>query len=169
MRLSLLDRMDHVARAVFPVLVTLALVMAGTLRSGIPDLSPVVPMLSLIAVYYWSVHMPRLMPFWAVFLIGLLQDFLSGGPLGVATVTLMCVSAFISWRRRAFIGASFVVIWGIFMFVAAGAFVVLWLLTSLAMLQMLDPQPAVFQYLMTLAVYPCFAWMMAWGQRLFHK
>lgn len=169
MRLSFWDRLDTAGRSVFPFLITLALVMAGTVRLSIPDLSPVVPALPLIAVYYWSVHKPHLMPFWAVFLIGLVQDLMTGGPLGVATITLMSVSAFISWRRRAFIGASFVVIWGLFMFVAAGAYLITWLLVSLGMFRVLDPQPAVFQYLLTLAVYPCFAWIMAWGQRLFHR
>ncbi len=168
MRPLVWDRLDFIARSIFPFLITLTLVMAGALPR-VPDLSQVVPALPLIAVYYWSVHLPRLMPLWAIFLIGLAQDLLTGGPLGVATITLMSVSVFIGWRRRDFFQAGFVMVWMLFMFIAAGAFGLMWLLNSLGMLRALDGQPLMFQYLLTVAVYPCFAWLMARGQRLFRR
>jgi len=41
------------------------------------------PLLSFMPLYYWGIVRPDLMtPFWA-FLLGLMEDFLSGGPPGV--------------------------------------------------------------------------------------
>ena len=69
----------------------------------LPDVSPVVPALALVAVYYWAVHRPSLMPAWVVFLIGLFQDLLSGGPVGVGILSLLLVFALVespAWPEK---------------------------------------------------------------------
>ena len=53
------------------------------------------------------------------------------------------------------------------MLVAAAALAMMWLLACLGLMAYVDPQPLVFQHLLTVAVYPFFAWLMVRGQKLF--
>lgn len=167
MKQGLWHHLDLIARNLSPFAITALLVMAGLVPLGLPDLAPIFPALALIAVYYWAVHRPDLMPVWAVFLIGLFQDLLNGGPLGVGVVALLVVHAMVASLRRYFVGASLPVLWLVFAPVAAAAIITLWLLTCLIQGTLLDPEPAAFQYLATMAAYPCLAWLFAQAQRAF--
>ena len=166
---GLWHRLDGVARSISPFFVTLLLVLFGMVPLRIADLSPIVPALALIGVFFWSVHRPDLMPIWAVFLIGLFQDLLTGSIIGPGIVGLLIAHSLVVWQHRFFLAASFAMVWFAFMLVAAGALFVIWLLNCVAMLAVVDPAPLFFQYLVTMACYPCLAWAFLRGQRLFHR
>lgn len=166
---GLWHRLDLVARSISPFFVTLLLVLVSLLPLRIADLSPIVPALALIGVFFWSVHRPDLMPIWAVFLLGFAQDLLTGAVIGPGIVGLLIAHALVVWQLRFFLAASFAVIWVAFMLVAAAALGTTWLLTCLALMTYVEPAPLFFQYLVTLAFYPCFAWAFLRGQRLFHR
>ncbi len=157
MRLATWHRLDLAARNVSPVAISLLLVILGMVPLQIPNVTPVIPAWALIAVYYWSVHRPDLMPIWAVFLIGLVQDLLGGGYPGVGILALLLVHQFVASQRRTFARASFQLLWLIFAVIAGGAIGLMWLLNCLLQQYLLKADPALFQYLTTLAVYPCLA------------
>lgn len=152
-----------------PLVLTLLVVVLGMVPLQIPNVAPVIPAWALIAVYFWSVHRPELMPLWAVFLIGLFQDLLSGGQLGVGILALIMVHQIIASQRRSFSRATFGGLWLIFALVAAGAIYVMWLLNSVLYTTLLPIRPVLFQYLTTLAVYPFLAWLFTQVQRGFLK
>lgn len=162
-------RLDVVARSISPFFVTLVLVLVGLVPLHISDLSPIIPALALIGVFFWSVHRPDLMPIWAVFIIGFIQDLLTGGVIGPGIIGLLIAHALVVWQDRFFLAASFAVVWCAFMLVAAVALMVTWALTCIAMMTYVDPDPVFFQYLVTLAFYPCLAWAFLRGQRLFQR
>jgi rod shape-determining protein MreD len=164
-RQSVWQRLDILARGLWPFALTVLLVIASQIPLRIDALSPVMPAMALVAVYYWAVHRPDLMPLWAVFLIGLFQDLLSGGPLGVGIMMLLAVHAVVSAQRRFFASASFFLMWLIFALVAFGAQLFAWMLASALAGMVIQPRPAMFQVLMTIAVYPCLAWIFAQAQR----
>ena len=97
MRSGVWHRLDLVARNLLPALIAFSLVLVAMVPLRLPDVAPVVPALALVAVYYWAVHRRNLMPVWAVFLIGLFQDLLSGGLVGVGILSLLLVSAPVSF------------------------------------------------------------------------
>lgn len=167
MRLTIWERLDLAARAVFPFLVTFFMVLISAMPLRVPELSSIMPPLALVSVCYWSIYRPDLLPLWSVFLIGLLQDLLSGGPIGVATLTLISIHAVVLWQRRLFVSASFPMVWCGFMVMAAAALGMMWLLTCLGLLTFVSPRPLLFQYILTVAAYPCFSWLMTQGQRVF--
>src|SRR3546814_20093008 len=41
------------------------------------------PDFALMAIYYWAVVRPNMFPVYAVFVVGLLTDLLSAGPIGL--------------------------------------------------------------------------------------
>ncbi len=65
----------------------------------------------LMAVYYWSIYRPGLIPPWLAFGSGLLLDLLSGAPLGLnAALFVLCRMAVVDQRRFLF-GQGFAMIW----------------------------------------------------------
>jgi len=158
-------RLDLVARNILPFFVTLLLIMLAMVPLRVPLLSPVIPSLPLIAVYYWSVYKPNLMPVWAIFLIGLFHDLLAASPAGVGILSLLLVYGMVEGMRRLLVGAGFLAIWLVFVPVAAASSLVAWLLTCLIQTQLLDLEPTLFRFLATIAGYPCLAWILSQMQR----
>lgn len=64
------------------------------------------PVLALMPIYYWCLARPDLMPPFAVFIIGMLQDLLSGSPPGVWTVSFVAAYALVDRERESFAGLS---------------------------------------------------------------
>ena len=160
-------RLDGIARSLSPFTLTLLLVMAAMVPLRVPDFAQIVPSMGLIAVYYWVIHRPDLMPAWTVFLLGLLLDLIGGGPLGVNVLVLLLVHGAVGAQQRFFAGGTLVLLWFVFVPVAAGAFFLAWLLNVILFGGMIDPGAAFFQYLTTVAFYPCIAWLFAQTQRAF--
>jgi rod shape-determining protein MreD len=64
------------------------------------------PVLALMPIYYWCLVRPDLMPPFAVLIIGILQDMLSGSPPGVWTVSFVAAYALVDRERESFAGLS---------------------------------------------------------------
>ena len=165
MNQSVWSRLDLVARSLFPFALSLLLVMASMVPLRVPDLSPIVPALSIVAIYYWVIYRPDLMPGWAVFLLGLIQDLLGGGPVGVHALVFLLLVAAVGGQRRFLATGSFGLVWFVFLPVAAICFFLIWALYCLNLGTIMDGRSVFFQYLTTVAVYPCLAWIFAQAQR----
>ena len=159
MNRSVLDRLDRGARCVAPSAVTVMLVMLSIVPLQIPHYGSVAPMFGLMGIYYWAIHRPDLMPFSIVFVIGLLYDALTGAPLGIASFVLLLCYWMVCSQRRLLVGKSFIVVWWGFMVVAICATALEWLLFSILAGAVMPVRPALFQSLMTMAVFPAAAWI----------
>lgn len=165
--MTLWQRLDLFARNLSPLAITLSLVVIGVLPMHVPGFVTIVPALSLMAVYYWSIFRPDLMSGFAVFCVGLFQDILSGMPLGVSALVLLLVRVTVVSKRRFFMGNSFLVMWGGFLLVAAGAMALTWEFISILNATLAHPSSLIFQYLLTLALFPCFTWLFIRAQQAF--
>jgi rod shape-determining protein MreD len=165
MNVSMLHRIDLVARGIVPTVLALFLVLVGVVPLHLPHFLSLGASLALIAVYYWSVHQPSLMPVPAVFLIGLISDCFGGAPVGVGVLVLLLVHRLVTGQRRLLLGASFIVVWWGFMMVAAAATVAAWLAACLLDVGLVDPAPALFSYLLSLCLYPAVAFVFSLLQR----
>ena len=155
------SRFEAFATAVLPCASTFLLMLFGLLPVGRLAFSPLPPLFVLIGVYYWCCHDPRHMPAWCVFLLGLVSDLMGNGALGVITFTLLLVYAAIATRRRFFANRNLAVHWAIFLPVAALSFFSLWLFNTLIRGVYFDPNPVLFQFLVTLVAFPVCAWILS--------
>ena len=169
MRRSIWVRLDTLARRISPFALSLLLVVVHVVPLGVPTLPQVAPLLPLMAVYHWAIYRPDLLPAPAVFVIGLLQDALTGVPVGINAAVLLLVYGGVVGQRRFFVGKSFAVTWMSFAIVAAGAAQASWLLASLYHVTLLDPRPVFVQFLLTAALYPALAWDLVRWQQAFLK
>lgn len=158
------NRADFTARSLAPAALTLLLIVLAMVPLNLTGFAAAAPAVAMIAVFFWVVHRPELMPAWAVFLIGLFQDLVSGGSLGVGILALLMVHVIVDTQRRYFARASFQGLWVAFAVIAAAAMYFMWILNCLLQDAWVAAYPAFFQFLTTVAVYPCVAWLFAKAQ-----
>src|SRR5258706_12787565 len=89
-----------------PVGLTLVLVMLANMPVSFTGGVLPAPALALAAVYFWVLVRPDLMPPFAVLLIGLLEDLLSGGPPGLWAAGFLAAYALTDRQRETFAGLA---------------------------------------------------------------
>lgn len=160
-----LQRTDLRLRHALPASLTALIVVLSVAPLRLPDYALVAPGLVLIALFFWTVHRPDLMRPWHAFAIGLLDDALSGTPLGVNAMIFVLVHWVIVAQHRIFRGKSFAVVWFAFATVAAAAQLLNAALALVAARVLVDPLLLAVQLLLTLALYPPLAWLLGRTQR----
>lgn len=164
-RLTLGRRLDIAARWAFPSCVTVIAMLAMGMPFGIPNQAALLPAVALISVWFWSLFRPTSMPPPAVFLIGALLDLRGYLPLGVGVLTLLTAHGIALRWRRALVEHGFAMTWIAFLPIAVGGAVLIWLLTALLTLRLLPILPALFQAVITAALYPVLAIPLARAHR----
>lgn len=154
MKVGFWVRLDIFARSLTPFLMTLVLVLLQQVPLHVPDYAPVVPMLTLISIYYWVIFRPDLMPMSAAFTLGLFQDLLAGGVIGVSPFVFLVAHAMVGSQRKFFHNKGFGIIWWGFMLVGILVAFLQWFLVCLIERALLSPMPVLFSYLMSLAFFP---------------
>ena len=167
MNVAFWQRIDQSARSVTPFLISVALVLLSVVPLPLPGFAPVVPALAAMSVYHWAIYRPNLLPFSAVFAIGVLYDLLSGAPVGLFAVVFLSVYGIALTQRRFIAGKSFVIYWFGFAIIGFGAAIEAWLLASLWNFTLLNFRAVWFQYLVSVGTFPIIAWIfMKWQQAL---
>ncbi|HYL32283.1 MAG TPA: rod shape-determining protein MreD [Stellaceae bacterium] len=156
---TLSQRIERLFWALTPTLMTLLLLLVVAVPLGLPHFSSIAPLVSVMSVYYWSIFRPEVMPAPAAFLIGLAEDVLSGGPIGLMSLVLLLVQGFCVSQRRVLLSRPFLVGWWGFSFVAAGASLATWVMACLYYLAWFDPRTAAAQFLLTVTLYPLATWL----------
>ena len=153
MKPSLLQRMDIWVRHMVPIGSSLFLVLLTATPSKIPNFSVIEPMVSLMCVFYWSLYRPDLVSIHVTFVLGLLVDFLGMFPLGSHSLLFLLAHSVTVSMRHFLLEASPMMMWFVFSIIAAGTYVLLWVIITL----FYGPSPiktVFFSYIMTVSIYP---------------
>jgi rod shape-determining protein MreD len=159
-------RFTQVARNGTPGLLALIFVFLSLVPYNFPGSAQLVPPLALMAVFYWGVYRPDLLPGPLAFVLGLLQDFLSGGPLGMWAAVFLLVLMVTASQRRFFLGKMFVVEWLGFALVTPVVFLAIWFIGSIYVGAIVDPGALFVQAFLTIAFYPGLSWSMSAVRRM---
>lgn len=166
MKPAVWQRLDGWARRLAPFLSALILLLLGTLPIRLPYLGPVAPDFAIMVAFYWAVHRPTSIPGGAIFLLGVVSDMLGGTPFGVGVLVLLIAYWTTRSQRRHFIGRPFWVVWWGFSMVSAVASILTWVIVCLLYVQIVDPTPAFFSYLVGLGFYPLVSQFFTGAQRV---
>jgi rod shape-determining protein MreD len=112
------------------------------------------PNLFLVAVFYWSIYRPSLVPVWLIFIAGLTLDFIAGTFSGLHTIPLIAVSWLVTRQRSFLSGQNFIMIWSIFSGIHLCVISTQWLLSMATSLNFEFPRSLIFSAFLTLCVYP---------------
>jgi rod shape-determining protein MreD len=160
------DRLTQVARNGTPGLLTLILVLFSLAPYNFPGSAQLVPPLALMAVFHWGIYRPDLLPGPLAFVLGLLQDMLSGGPLGMWAAVFLLVLVVTASQRRFFLGKMFVVEWLGFALVVPVVFLANWIIGSIYIGAIVDPGALLIQGVLAVAFYPSLSWVMSIVRRM---
>lgn len=165
MQPSPLQRMDALARKLVPFGMTLSLMLFALTPTQIPGLSHLTPMYPLASIYFWSIYRPDLMGYGTSFTVGLLEDLLTGAPLGSTALVLLACQYTVFHQQKFFNAKPFGIFWLAFSVLALGAGILKWLCVGLfapgGFTRIGDMLTAV---VLTAALYPLIAWLLAKAQ-----
>jgi rod shape-determining protein MreD len=162
---TLLHRMDMFARRLVPFGMTLALMLIALMPTHISGLSRVTPMYALASVYFWSIYRPDLMGSGSAFGIGLLDDALTGAPLGCSALVLLACHQIVLHQQKFFNAKPFGVFWAAFALLAFGAGLIKWFCVGLFAPGGFTPAgDMIVSAFLTAAIYPLIAWVLARAQ-----
>ena len=94
-----------------PASATLFMVFFAAVLGKIPGFNQIMPMFTLINIYYWCVFYPRTLPYWFLFILGILQDTLTGVPLGFSSFFNIVFAWLLINKFRVFRNMSFAIVW----------------------------------------------------------
>ena len=122
------------------------------------------PVFTLMAAYHWTIHRPDLLPPLALFVIGTIQDLLSGALPGITAVMLLLARAIVLASRHNFVDRRFSFIWIGFAALTGGAMVFLWALHSLLAGHELEVREPVFRAVLTISIFPVVSFLLGRSQ-----
>ena len=142
--------------SVLPATITLLLILLYLAPKHISGFANIMPLLHLAPVFYWGMQHAREMPYWFVFLAGLLVDATAGMPLGTSSLLYVLFLAMLHGQRKYFHKEGFIIKWGFFCALLMFIGCVQWLV-----LASLDTRPhglgaPFMQWLLTACFYPVF-------------
>ncbi len=152
-------------RDTVPFAVAVFLSVISALPFQVSGGAMVMPALSLVAFFYWRLVSPGLMPVMAGFVLGLLQDILSGTPVGLHALAYLLVAGVVASRWFGLFRESFKLMWLGFAVIASGLGLTLWIFYSLFNLHPISPDIYVIRLLITLFAFPPLVWTFSMMRR----
>jgi rod shape-determining protein MreD len=152
--LSFSRRLELYFLAAIPSLLAILLAIFYLVPKHVDELGSVMPLFPLMPVFYWGVHQARAVPYWVMFVIGLVLDTVTGLPLGLSSLTYILFLWLLTAQRRFFHKEGFLIKW-IYMAVLLLVITAInWLMLSWYHTAAQPILPAVMQWLLTAACYP---------------
>lgn len=149
-----LHRLELSSRLLAPGIVTLFLVLFMVAPRQITGSVEFMPLFALMSIYYWGIFRPDVMPYWFVFIVGLLQDTLLGQPLGISSLLYLLFRWMVPRQRRLFTRQVFGALWLGFVLITATIFLLKWTCLTLFFGRPMGLQPAAMQWVITVGLYP---------------
>ena len=137
-----------------PALLALALAILSLASKHIHGLEHFMPILPMIPVFYWGMAHAREMPYWFVFLLGLIMDAVMGVYMGTSSLLYMIFLFMLHAQRKYIHKEGFAIKWLYFAILLAAMCALNWIILSLFNAHSEVLTPAFLQWLLTVCCYP---------------
>lgn len=155
------ERADTGVRLVAPYSLMAVLFVFNTVSISFPRTGSITAPLLLMAIYYWSIYRPALIPAWLAFIAGIMVDLLSGiSTVGINALVFVIVRWVVTDQRRFLMGQSFLMIWIGFVIVSVVALLIQWLVFGLLGAGWLPFRPLGFSVLLGMALFPAISMLL---------
>ena len=160
-------RMENIVRLMVPQALLILLLFLNMASVPLPYAGLVKAHFVLMAVYYWSIYRPGLVPPFLCFALGLAMDVIGGAALGLNALVFILVQWIVRDQRRFLMGQPYIVIWAIFGLVALCATVLQWGLNGLAGgMQWPELLPVIAGTMVSLPLFPLVTLILVLTHRL---
>jgi rod shape-determining protein MreD len=153
-------RLDQFARFSVPAASAFLLSFLSAVPVPLPGFAAVKPAWALVAVFYWSLHRPDLFGPVTLFLLGLMQDVITGAPTGLHAFLYLVGYGVLLTFHRYIANATFYSLWAFFGLFALGVMIVHWTLVSVLEVHPMPIAPQLFRTAMTVGLYPLLTWIL---------
>ncbi len=128
--------------------------MLDMISFNVPYFNEIRPSFIVMALFYWSIYRPSMVPPWLAFLWGLLIDIVSGLPLGLNALLYVILARIIQNQRKIFMGQIFLSIYIGYVLVSAGVATLEWALFCLVGFEIVSFKPVMGSILLGFAFFP---------------
>lgn len=147
--------MENALRLTVPLaLLGLLFLLSVTALPYPPAVGPIRPALILMAVYYWSIFRPTMMPPFLCFGTGLLLDIVLGLPMGVNAIVFTLVQWIVRDQRKFLMAQAYMTTWAVFVLVAFLSLMLQWALYGLVDMAWPPLPPVLLSALATALLFP---------------
>ncbi len=153
------QRLDHSARALLPMTSALVLGVIAIIPIGLPAWGALAPPFMLAAIFYWSLTRPDLLAPSTAFVLGLIQDLLSGAPLGSGALIMVLTQWILRSQQRFFVKRPFLLMWMAFAPVVYSAALLGWLIYSLYVFHPAPILGMLVRATLGFVLFPIIAWV----------
>ncbi len=159
-------RLEWTVRLFVPQALTFLLFLLNLTSFSFPVLGPLKPAFVLMAIYYWAIFRPTLIPPLAAFITGLLMDFLTGLPPGLNAFVLVAVQWVVRDQRRYLMGQTFGVVWLGFILICVAAGLTQWGIFGLLQFHWPPLVPVLAEIGLSVFLFPLVVLMLLAGHRM---
>ena len=157
---------EHTARLMVPQALLFLFLLLSVASLPLPHANEVKNQLVLMAIFYWAIYRPTLVPPFFCFFLGLAMDVLGGFPLGLNACILVLLQWLVRDQRKSLVGQPFFVIWAVFGLVALSAALMQWGLIGLQNMSWAKPMPVVAGTVISLFLFPFITMLLVFTHRL---
>lgn len=152
---DLQDRLEYILKMIVPYGALFFLFVLSLISAPYPlDIVLKSPIL-LMAVYYWSLYRPTLLPPFLVFAAGLAFDLISGTPyVGLTALLLLLCRFAIVDQRRFLMAQGFMIVWLAFICIDMIYFAAQWLIFSIFETRLMPIENFMPSFILGLILFP---------------
>src|SRR5436305_257420 len=163
--LPALPRVPSGAGRLLPAATMVVAALIAVVPVRAPGYAALTPAFSLMAAYHWTIYRPDLLPPAILFAVGVAEDLLTGGPVGVTALLLLVARAAVLNNRRYFVNRGFAFVWAGFTILASIGMLGLWAVHCALDLTILDFRRTLFRTAVTIAGFPVASFLVGRAQR----
>lgn len=108
---SFYEEIETIGRFCVPYIIMFMLFILNIIFITSSEVSDLNIPLTVMAIYYWSIYRPMIIPPMLVFAAGVCFDALSGWPIGISSVIFLLLRQGVSSQRVFLTSQPFIVIW----------------------------------------------------------
>ena len=147
-------RLELTFLSALPILITALLTVFFLAAKHISGLNHFMPILPIIPVFYWGMTHAREMPYWFVFILGIVLDAVMGLPLGLSSLLYILFLMLLHAQRKYFHKEGFLIKWGYFAVLLGVICSVNWIALTIFNARSEALFPGFMQWLFTVCCYP---------------
>ena len=151
---SFRKRLELLSLKITPAVLSIIMVLLAAIPLHFPGAALVMPVFTLINIYYWNTFYAGALPLLFLFVLGILQDTLAGLPLGVSSFVNIVFALMLMRERHNFGKTVFGTMWLGFVSLSLLAFVLQWLIMSIYMAKLFPMSGLLLQWVSTCLAYP---------------
>lgn len=133
--------------------VNILFLLLNVVSFSMPHAGDFKPFFLLMAVYYWAIYRPTVMPTFYTFSLGIVMDLQTGLPLGLSALTLVALQMIVRHSRLFLMGQPYITVWIGFAVLAIANAVFIWLVVSVFS-TMMSLKPSMIAAFFSILLFP---------------